>query len=147
MGQLKQKDNICIHSYRGLSVPPCHGRMLTAWVKYTRKKRTYLLEAPGAAGVHSQTLLTCASSSGRANIWGWNQKTRQGFFKLFRHFLLFILTILEDFRRRWLVTHHVDMLYLMIRVMKRILKHGVAYIYYRVVLKVWRTFNTHYYFI
>lgn len=37
------------------------------------KEETHLLEAPGTAGVHSQTLLACAGSSGGAHVGTWNQ--------------------------------------------------------------------------
>lgn len=36
------------------------------------KEETHLLEAPGTAGVHSQTLLACAGSSGGAHVGTWN---------------------------------------------------------------------------
>lgn len=37
------------------------------------KEETHLLQAPGTAGVHSQTLLACAGSSGGAHVGTWNQ--------------------------------------------------------------------------
>lgn len=37
------------------------------------KEESHLLEAPGTAGVHSQTLLACAGSSGGAHVGTWNQ--------------------------------------------------------------------------